>query len=142
MIKNNLFLALTSFLWACNEPPNLKELQKPQKTEEYPKPDCAKIFTFLTGKNNKVTYYVCPETSQINSMDFSTEGMLQLISNRQNVLDSLNNGQLTVLLKVSPDAVFKNLEVAIVSLQKSKIKFAVVDLDAVDSTILQIKKKY
>jgi biopolymer transport protein ExbD len=107
--------------------------------------NCNRSLTFLLDASDYAKYYVCPPTedllnphAKLDSVDYSKDGLRQLIMRREQEAKAINNGEkpLIVLLKATEKARYKHLIDAIDELNITKSQFTLAKIDARDSTLL------
>ena len=115
------FLLITFFMLATTfAKPKTMEVNMPDKDDtekEKPPPlKLSKSLSILLGERGKVYTYVAPEGTsaanlQVDSSDFSSEGLRQTILRRQKEVEQLwgDKKELVVLIKSMPKAPYKSL---------------------------------
>jgi biopolymer transport protein ExbD len=102
---------------------------------------CSKTITLMLDKDDKIKYYVCPESSKLDSTDFSKEGIRKVLIQRKKEVQNQwgNDVPLVVLVKPQSHTKYKRLIDVIDEINISKVQFTLAKIDQTDSTIFQIK---
>lgn len=121
----------------------------PDGEADYTKLNCNRSLTLLIDASDYAKYYVCPPTedllnphAKLDSVDYSKNGLRQLILRREKETKAFTNGEkpLIVLLKATEKARYKHIIDAIDELNITKAQFTLAKIDALDSTFLSLKK--
>jgi biopolymer transport protein ExbD len=111
--------------------------------------NCNRALTLYVDSTDFAKYYICPSAENLanpsvalDSVNYSKDGLRQLILRRQKEANAYFNGEkpLIVLLKATEKARYKHLIDAIDELNITHAQFALVKMDALDSTFLNLKK--
>jgi biopolymer transport protein ExbD len=135
------FLLITFFMLASSFM-KAKSIQMLSPAEGPDNPSkCSKTLTIMLDKDDKIKYYVCPESSQPDSTDFSKEGIRKVLIQRKKEVQTQwgNDVPLVVLVKPQDDAKYKRLIDVIDEINITKVQFTLAKIDQTDSTIFQIK---
>jgi hypothetical protein len=137
-----LFLSLFNSIYCQNDkPPTMLDLKK---NTTYPKviiKECSGLLILILDRNNKLKHYSCPQNKNLVTIDFTTVKLKQLVLEQSRLLNNskIEKTEDFIALKATQKSSSKNLNNAILELQKMKVKFALYELDKVDSTLLQLK---
>jgi biopolymer transport protein ExbD len=136
------FLLITFFMLATSfSKEKIIQMLSPAQTDFTSDMKCSKSLTLMLDENNRVKYYTCPESGQVDSLDFSSKGLRQIIVTRQNEVTAQwgEKDKLFILLKSKPHASYKNLVNAIDEMKITNAQFTICALDKTDSTLFQLK---
>lgn len=138
------FLLITFFMLASSfAKPKVIKMISPADADGFTKLNCNRALTLLLDETSFVKYYTCPptENAQVDSVDFSKNGLRALILKRQEAAKSYFNNEkpLIVLLKSTEKAHYKQLVDAIDELNITNAIFTLAKMETVDSTYLGIK---
>jgi biopolymer transport protein ExbD len=102
---------------------------------------CSQSLTLLLTEDDKVKYYICPESGQPDSVDFSKTGLRQLIVKRQQeVLQQWGKEKpLIVLIKAMPHSKYKRMIDVIDEMNITQALFTMAELDNTDSTVFKLR---
>jgi biopolymer transport protein ExbD len=102
---------------------------------------CSKTITLMLDVNDKIKYYVCPESTEPDSTDFSKEGIRKLLIQRKKEVQNQwgNDVPLTVIVKPQQDSKYKRLIDVIDEINIVKVQFLMGKIDQTDSTIFKLK---
>jgi biopolymer transport protein ExbD len=137
------FLLITFFMLASSfMSPKIIKMLSPADTDDFttaPPLKCSKSLTLIVDASNKVKYYTCPESSQPDSIDFSAKGLRKLVLDRQQEVQAQwgDKKELIVLLKLTPNAPYKQLVDAIDEMNLTQSTFIMAHLDKQDSTVMK-----
>jgi len=146
------FLLITFFMLATTfSKPKTMEIIKPAKDDpknkDAPKVNKNRVLSVLLGENDKVYFYqvaaediAAGKPMQVDSADFSVNGVRGVIKNRQNeVLQAYGTKDtLVVLIKGVPRATYKNFVDIIDEMRITGVKqYALVDRDKIDTVIME-----
>lgn len=137
------FLLITFFMLASSfMTPKVIKLMSPADDPTgnvTPPLKCTKSLTLIVDASDKIKYYTCPESSEADSVDFSTQGLRSLVLKRQNEVQNQwgNKEDLVVLIKTTPTAKYKQFVDVIDEMQITKANFIMAKLDKQDSTVLK-----
>jgi biopolymer transport protein ExbD len=101
---------------------------------------CSKTITLMLDVNDKIKYYVCPESTEADSTDFSKEGIRNLLIKRKKEVQNQwgNDVPLTVLVKPQQNSKYKRLIDIIDEINIVKVQFMMAKIDQADSTIFKL----
>jgi biopolymer transport protein ExbD len=101
---------------------------------------CSKTITLMLDVNDKIKYYVCPESTEPDSTNFSKEGIRKVLIQRKKEVQNQwgNDVPLTVIVKPQTTAKYKRLIDVIDEINIAKVQFLMGKLDQSDSTIFQL----
>ena len=142
------FLLITFFMLATSfsQSKIIKTIapSEPDGVEDYDKLNCNRALTLMIDESDFIKYYVCPSDKKVkaDSVDFSKQGLRQLILKRQQEAKTYFNNEkkLIVLLKSTQKASYKHLIDAIDELNLTQTTFTLAKMDGLDSTYLGLKK--
>ena len=138
------FLLITFFMLATSfKSTKIIKMISPAEEPEpinVPALKCSKSLTLLLSESGKVKYYTCPESSEPDSVDFSNDGLRQLILRRQSEVEKQwgDKEALIILLKATPTAKYKYLVDAIDEMSLTKSNFIMAKLEKQDSVVLKL----
>jgi biopolymer transport protein ExbD len=138
------FLLITFFMLATSfSKGKLIEMLSPADGPLKADMKCSKSLTLMLDENNTVKYYTCPESGQVDSMEFSSKGLRQIIVKRQSEVTAQwgEKDKLFILLKSRPHASYKNLVDAIDEMKITNAQFTICTLDKTDSSLFKLKIK-
>ena len=146
------FLLITFFMLATTfSKPKTMEIIKPAKDDpkdkDAPKVNKNRVLSILLGERDKVYFYqvagediASGKPLQVDSSDFSVNGVRAVIKTRQNeVLQAYGSKDtLVVLIKGMPKATYKNFVDIIDEMRITGVRqYALVDRDKVDTVIME-----
>jgi biopolymer transport protein ExbD len=146
------FLLITFFMLATTfSKPKTMEIIKPAKDDEKnkntPKVNKNRVLSILLGENDKVYFYqvaaediAAGKPLQVDSSDFSVNGVRAVIKTRQNDVKLAygTKDTLVVLIKGMPKANYKNFVDIIDEMRITDVKqYALVDRDKIDTVIME-----
>jgi biopolymer transport protein ExbD len=101
---------------------------------------CSKTITLMLDENDKIKYYVCPESTEPDSTDFSKEGIRKVLIQRKKEVQNQwgNDEPLTVIVKPQTKAKYKRLIDVIDEINIVKVQFLMSKIDQTDSTIFKL----
>jgi biopolymer transport protein ExbD len=101
---------------------------------------CSKTITLMLDVNDKIKYYVCPESTEPDSTNFSKEGIRKVLIQRKKEVQNQwgNDVPLTVIVKPQTTAKYKRLIDVIDEINIVKVQFLMGKLDQSDSTIFKL----
>jgi biopolymer transport protein ExbD len=102
---------------------------------------CSKTITLMLDVNDKIKYYVCPESTEPDSTNFSKEGIRKLLIQRKKEVQNQwgNDVPLTVIVKPQQDSKYKRLIDVIDEINIVKVQFLMGKIDQTDSTIFKLR---
>jgi biopolymer transport protein ExbD len=102
---------------------------------------CSKTITLMLDENDKIKYYVCPESTEPDSTDFSKVGIRNLLIKRKQEVQNQwgNDVPLTVIVKPQTKAKYKRLIDVIDEINIVKVSFLMGKIDQTDSTIFKLR---
>jgi biopolymer transport protein ExbD len=102
---------------------------------------CSKTITLMLDVNDKIKYYVCPESTEPDSTNFSKEGIRKLLIQRKKEVQTQwgNDVPLTVIVKPQQDSKYKRLIDVIDEINIVKVQFLMGKIDQTDSTIFKLR---
>ena len=115
------FLLITFFMLATTfNKPKTMEIVKPAKDDEkkdQPAIKMSKTVSFLLGNNNKVYWYVSPDSItsetalELDSVDYSANGVRKIVQRRINEVHAqwTDTTNLFVMIKPLPSSKYKNI---------------------------------
>ena len=125
----------------------IKPAKDDPKNKDAPKVNKNRVLSVLLGENDKVYFYqvaaediAAGKPMQVDSADFSVNGVRGVIKNRQNeVLQAYGTKDtLVVLIKGVPRATYKNFVDIIDEMRITGVKqYALVDRDKIDTVIME-----
>ncbi len=129
------FLLITFFMLTTTfGKPQAMQVNMPDKTENEdtsPVP-ASKAFTVLLGENDKIFYYSGYEDPEVNITDYSSQGIRQIILDKQKEVDKL-----VIVIKPSPKSRYKNLVDILDEMEITNSKrYAIVDITPVDEELM------
>ncbi len=146
------FLLITFFMLATTfSKPKTMEIIKPAKDDpqnkDAPKVNKNRVLSILLGERDKVYFYqvaaediAAGKQLQVDSSDFSVNGVRAVIKSRQNdVLQAYGTKDtLVVLIKGVPKATYKNFVDIIDEMRITGVRqYALVDRDKIDTVIME-----
>lgn len=146
------FLLITFFMLATTfSKPKTMEIIKPAKDDPQdktaPKVNKNRVLSILLGERDKVYFYqvaaediASGQQLQVDSSDFSVNGVRAVIKSRQNdVLQAYGTKDtLVVLIKGMPKASYKNFVDIIDEMRITGVRqYALVDRDKIDTVIME-----
>jgi biopolymer transport protein ExbD len=146
------FLLITFFMLATTfSKPKTMEIIKPAKDDpkdkDAPKVNKNRVLSILLGERDKVYFYqvaaediASGQQLQVDSSDFSVNGVRAVIKSRQNdVLQAYGTKDtLVVLIKGMPKASYKNFVDIIDEMRITGVRqYALVDRDKIDTVIME-----
>ncbi len=146
------FLLITFFMLATTfSKPKTMEIIKPAKDDpknkDAPKVNKNRVLSILLGERDRVYFYqvaaediASGKPLQVDSSDFSVNGVRAVIKTRQNdVLQAYGSKDtLVVLIKGMPKATYKNFVDIIDEMRITGVRqYALVDRDKVDTVIME-----
>ena len=146
------FLLITFFMLATTfSKPKTMEIIKPAKDDpqdkDAPKVNKNRVLSILLGERDKVYFYqvaaediASGQPLQVDSSDFSVNGVRAVIKSRQNdVLKAYGSKDtLVVLIKGVPQATYKNFVDIIDEMRITGVRqYALVDRDKIDTVIME-----
>jgi biopolymer transport protein ExbD len=101
---------------------------------------CSKTITLMLDVNDKIKYYVCPESTEPDSTNFSKEGIRKVLIQRKKEVQNQwgNDVPLTVIVKPQTTAKYKRLIDVIDEINIVKVQFLMGKIDQSDSTIFKL----
>jgi biopolymer transport protein ExbD len=100
---------------------------------------CSKTITLMLDANDKIKYYVCPESTEPDSTDFSKEGIRKvLIQRKKEMQTQWGDVPLTVIVKPQTTSKYKRLIDVIDEINIVKVQFVMGKVDRADSTIFKL----
>lgn len=100
----------------------------------------SRTLSILLGENNKVYSYIDPEYPQVDTSDFSKEGIRAIILKRKEevAVRSNYNMELVLLIRSMPNARYKNLIDIFDEMVITGVKhYSIVDIDCNDKAIMK-----
>jgi biopolymer transport protein ExbD len=135
------FLLITFFMLASSfsKPKSIPMLSPAEGNPMDAK--CSKTITLMLDVNDKIKYYVCPKSTELDSTDFSKEGIRKLLIQRKKEVQNQwgNDVPLTVIVKPQQDSKYKRLIDVIDEINIVKVQFLIGKIDQKDSTIFKLK---
>ena len=146
------FLLITFFMLATTfSKPKTMEIIKPAKDDPQdktaPKVNKNRVLSILLGEHDKVYFYqvaaediASGQPLQVDSSDFSVNGVRAVIKSRQNdVLEAYGTKDtLVVLIKGMPKASYKNFVDIIDEMRITGVRqYALIDRDKIDTVIME-----
>ncbi len=138
------FLLITFFMLASSflSPKVIKMLSPADESDpsKLPSLKCSKSLTLILDETNMAKYYVCPESSQADSVDFSSTGLRKLILQRQNEVKTQfgDKNDLLILVKSTPQSKYKQLVDAIDEMHITASNFMIAKIDQQDSVVFKL----
>jgi biopolymer transport protein ExbD len=136
------FLLITFFMLASSfSKSKIIPMLSPADTPIRMDAKCSKTITLMLDVNDKIKYYVCPESTEPDSTDFSKEGIRKLLIQRKNEVQTQwgNDVPLTVIVKPQQDSKYKRLIDVIDEINIVKVQFLMGKIDQMDSTIFKLR---
>jgi biopolymer transport protein ExbD len=134
------FLLITFFMLASSfsKPKSIPMLSPAEGNPMDAK--CSKTITLMLDVNDKIKYYVCPKSTELDSTDFSKEGIRKLLIQRKKEVQNQwgNDVPLTVIVKPQQDSKYKRLIDVIDEINIVKVQFLMSKIDQTDSTIFKL----
>lgn len=144
------FLLITFFMLATTmSKPKTMEIIKPAKNEEQddaPPLKKSRSLSVLLGERDKVYTYIASDEDlkegrfQVDSSDFSANGIRGVIRNRQQEVAQQYGSKdtLVVLIKAMPKSKYKNMVDILDEMRITGVKsYALVDLDKLDTVVME-----
>ena len=131
------FLLLTFFILTTTlQKPQAMQITMPEKEEdekEQPKVNESHVLTVITGKDNKVYYYMGITDPEVKVTNFSKDGVRKLLLSKKAEIPKL-----IVLIKSMDDSKYRNMvdildEMAINSIER----YAIVDVTSTDKELIK-----
>ncbi len=135
------FLLITFFMLATTfSKPKMIKMISPADTPVTIDVKCSRTLTILLCENDKLKYYVCPESGVADSIDFSSKGLRDIILKRQKevTLQWGSTENFVVLIKSAPNSKYNRLVDAIDEMRISGATFTLAALEKTDSLIFKL----
>lgn len=138
------FLLITFFMLATTfmQPKSIKMLVPADEDNKQNTPSlkCSKSLTLLIDVGDKIKYFTCPESSKVDSIDYSSKGLRQLILKRQNEVQEQwgDKKDLVVLVKSTHQGKYKRLIDVIDEMHITQTAFIIDKTTASDSSIFNL----